>query len=128
MWCWHYSNCFENNLERVEISILYSFLHITKVSSLKQIETQLIAALPSKVYNTHRIGQAILDSNIMLKPNLIKTKYILTFSLFLCIEFSGAFPISGGQDDFFTLSPHLLQGIDVSQVQDIGKLYIANIR
>ena len=84
-------------------------------------------ALPSKVY-THQIGQAILDSNIMLKPNLIKTKYILTFSLFLCFEFSGAFPISGGQDDFFTLSPHLLQGIDVSQVQDIGKLYIANIR
>lgn len=30
--------------------------------------------------------------------------------------------LGGGQDDFFTLSPHLLNGIDVSQVQDIDRV------
>jgi len=29
---------------------------------------------------------------------------------------------SGGQDDFFTMNPHLLNGIDVSQVQDIDRV------
>ena len=42
------------------------------------------------------------------------------------IDFAGAgITGSGGQDDFFTMNPHLLNGIDVSQVQDIGKLYDA---
>ena len=37
------------------------------------------------------------------------------------IDFAGAgITGSGGQDDFFTMNPHLLNGIDVSQVQDIG--------
>ena len=43
------------------------------------------------------------------------------------IDFAGAgITGSGGQDDFFTMNPHLLNGIDVSQVQDIGKLYDAS--
>ena len=38
------------------------------------------------------------------------------------IDFAGAgITASGGQDDFFTMNPHLLNGIDVSQVQDIGE-------
>jgi len=30
--------------------------------------------------------------------------------------------ITGGQEDFFTMNPHLLNGIDVSQVQDIDRV------
>ena len=42
----------------------------------------------------------------------------------LSFIFSGVLPISDGQDDFFTMSPHMLNGIDVSQVQDIGKFML----
>ena len=44
----------------------------------------------------------------------------------LSFIFSGVLPISDGQDDFFTMNPHMLNGIDVSQVQDIGKFIYIN--
>ena len=42
---------------------------------------------------------------------------------FLMTEFHVfAVGITGGQEDFFTMNPHLLNGIDVSQVQDIDRV------
>ncbi len=46
------------------------------------------------------------------KPEFMTKKLASLFSVGL----------TGGQDDFFTFSPHLLNGIDVSQVQDIDRV------
>ena len=60
------------------------------------------------------------------KPKLKELHFPAVFSK-VEIDFAGAgITGSGGQDDFFTMNPHLLNGIDVSQVQDIGKLYDAS--
>ena len=46
-----------------------------------------------------------------------------TMKSFLMTEFHVfSVGITGGQEDFFTMNPHLLNGIDVSQVQDIDRV------